>query len=103
MESKSYKEMTPEEKEKFLGKAKQVGVAEIITGAATAGAGLAFGGKKLQENGAKKFKFDIAKSAKIAKIGGGLISAAGLGTYGVAKYKHHKLKKQKKEDDNSKK
>ena len=100
MENKKYKDMTPEEKEEFLKKAKRVGSAATITGLATAGFGtLGEKSKALNDyymEGAGRETKKIGSKLKGFGLG---TAAAGLGIYGVAKYKHHKLKK----DDNSKK
>jgi hypothetical protein len=100
MENKKYKDMTPEEKEEFLKKAKRVGSAATITGLATAGIGaLGENSESLNEYYKKGVGRETKRIGSKLKGTGLGTAAAGLGIYGVAKYKHHKLKK----DDNSKK
>lgn len=92
------KELTKEEKEKFLKNAKKVGLSAALTGLVLGGSGMALDNEHLKEyyKGLEKHATN-AKKLKVAGVG---VGAAGLATYGLAKYKHHKLKKQ---DDNSKK
>ena len=92
MEKKKYKDMTPEEKEKFLKDAKKVGAAATGTGA------FALSVEEINRLLAKRAGKPIpVKKAAVAS--GAAMTAAGLGTYGTAKLKLKRLKK----DDSSKK
>jgi len=92
MDTKSYKEMTPEEKEKFLKRVKSTGIATTATGLVALGSGY-FGSPEFKKYG-KEHGYDIVgKNRKIAKLVGAGATITGAGLYGVAKYKHHKLKK----------
>ena len=97
------KELTREEKEKKLMQAKKAGLGLAISGLISGGSGLALdnpGFKEYLEKEAAKNPKKLAEISKKLKIAGAGAGAAGLGIYGLAKYKHHKLKKQ---DDNSNK
>ena len=100
--SEENKKLTAEEKEKLLKKGKQLGIAAAITGLATGGTGLLIDADngKFKEYLGKNYD-SLAKGSKKAKFAGAVLTAGGLGAYGLAKYKHHKLKKNK--DDNPKK
>ena len=95
MDKKTFKDLTPEEKDKILKKAQAAGTAAAITGATAAVA--ANMGKKLAETGYAPEL--MSKNRKVAATVGPAMMAAGLGTAAVAKWKRKKLKK----NDNSKK
>lgn len=98
-EDKKYKDMTPEEKEKYLNRVKNIGAATTVTGLTVSGLSSIPKIERYRKFAEKKgYNRMLKDSGKVRKTG---LAAAtvGAGLYGVSKYKHRKLKK----DEDSKK